>query len=66
MSEVKNLKVIAVSNYDDETMNDSLICDNVNEYYGKIIVDRLNSMYPEGRMFYKLVPQDTKLYVWEP
>lgn len=61
------MKVIGTSNFDEETTSDRLVCENVNEHYGKIIVDALNTRGGNYSMyFYKLVPDDHKLYEWEP
>lgn len=58
-------KVIATSNYDDETMNDNIVCIVESERYGSIIVDALNKLHPDGQRFYKLKPSSYKLYEWE-
>lgn len=59
-------KVIATSNYDDETMSDVLVCIVESERYGNIIVDALNKLHPDGQRFYKLKSSSYKLYEWEP
>lgn len=62
------MKIIAKSNFDKETQSDELIADNIlNEYYGEMIVRFLNeSSGDHSPNFYKLVPDDYVLYVWEP
>ena len=61
------MKIIAVDNFDNESVSDHLVCENVNEHYGNLIVKFLNS---EGDnyspYFYRLVSDDHKLYIWEP
>jgi len=37
------MKIISKSNFDNEFVNDVLVCDNVNQYFGQKIVDLLNS-----------------------
>ncbi len=67
MANKERFKVIAVDNYNRENRNDMLICENVNQWYGNVIVKALQDK--EGAHsdnFYKLVPMDYKLYVFEP
>jgi hypothetical protein len=64
---VDQVKIIAVSNFDDETVSDSTVCENVGNWYGPLIVDLLNNHSGErGPRFYKLVPDDHKLYEYDP
>ena len=63
---MKKSKIIGIDNYDREIVNDELICENISEYYGKIFVDNLNAMEKDGPTFYKLVPDDYKLFKYEP
>ncbi len=58
------MKIIAVDNYDRESVNDILICENVHKWYGDMIVKMLNEK--SDISFFKLVPDDTKLYKFEP
>lgn len=61
------MKVIAVSNFNNETMSDILVCENVNQYWGERIVEMFNRAAGEhSARFYRLVPDDHVLYVWEP
>jgi hypothetical protein len=61
------MKIICVDNYDRDTVDDVLVCENVNEYYGKIIVgllnDKLSGEHSSG--FYKLIDDDHKLYKYD-
>jgi hypothetical protein len=67
MSEPK-FKIIGVSNFDNETVSDTLVCEGMTQYWAKAIfndcVGKLNTEY--DYYFYKIVPQDYKLYKWEP
>ena len=61
------MKIICVDNFDRETVNDSLVAENVNACYGKYIVALLNEH--EGQHspnFYRLVEDDHTLYKWKP
>lgn len=61
------MKIIAVDNFDRETRDDVLVCENVNEYYAERIVNFLNIKYSgehESRYF-KAVKDDFKLYKYE-
>jgi hypothetical protein len=61
------MKIICTDNFDRETENDSLVCENVNEDMGnKIVSLLLSEEHEHSPNFYKLVPDDYKLYVWEP
>ena len=60
------MKIIAIDNFDRDWVSDTLICENINEYYGKIIVDYLNEKEGEkSQNFYVLKEDDYKLYVYE-
>lgn len=62
------MKVIAVDNFDRDGVSDILVCENVNEFYGKFIVERLNERFSgdDSNVFYKLVDGNYKLYEWHP
>jgi len=61
------MKVICVDNYDREIYDDVLVCDNVNNYYGKQIVKSLNDKAGEDSSnYYRLVEDDYKLFKFEP
>jgi hypothetical protein len=63
------VKIIGVSNYDNEMVNDILIAENVSEFYAKIIADLLNKdkrTGGDGTYHYKVVPMDYELYKFEP
>jgi len=62
------MKIICTDNFDRESISDRLVCENISEYYGKIIVDFLNEKWggDYGPNYYKLVPDDHKLYEFQP
>ncbi|MNK84465.1 hypothetical protein D3C87_1043140 [compost metagenome] len=62
------MKIICKDNFDRESVNDRLVCENVSEFYGSKIVYFLNDKFSGDYSsdFYKLVEDDYKLYVWEP
>lgn len=61
------MKIICKDNYDRATRNDKLIALNVDPFYGKTIVDFLNSKTSAySPDFFTLVEDDYKLYVFEP
>lgn len=61
------MKIIRTDNYNRETVSDTLVCENVSEYYGKLILKLLTDWtHPESDDFFRLVPDDHKLYRFEP
>jgi hypothetical protein len=61
------MKIINKDNYDRETHSDTLVATGLNEHYAKRIVDLLNKEEgPDSSSFFKAVPDDYKLYEWEP
>jgi len=62
------MKIIKTDNFDRDYVSDKLVCENVNQYYGKHIVDFLNNKFSGDNSsdFYKLVEDGQELYVWEP
>lgn len=61
------MKIIGIDNFDRENFSDILVCENVNEGYGRIITNMLNTREGSGGdRFYKLVRDDHKLYIFEP
>lgn len=61
------MKIICKDNFDRESVNDTLVCENVSEYYGEIIVDFLNAKLSGDYSpnFYRLVDDEYELYRWE-
>lgn len=62
------MKIIAVSNFDNESVSDELVAENVTEYYAKRIVDFLNGKFSgtTALYYYRAVSDDHKLYKFEP
>jgi len=62
------MKIICEDNYNREHISDVLIAENVNEFYGKIIVKFLLSKYTSRTTseYFKLVEDDHQLYVFTP
>lgn len=61
------MKIIGTSNFDNESVSDFLVCENVNEHWGQRIVKLINEREGENSSyFYKLVPDDHELYEFEP
>lgn len=61
------MKIIATDNLNRDNVSDFLVCENINEVYGQQFVDLYNKQYAEHTgKFLMLVPDDHKLYVWEP
>jgi len=55
------MKIIGVSNFDNESAADILICENISEYFGNIVVAYLNEIAGEYDDYYfKLVDNDHK------
>lgn len=62
-------KIIGTSNFDNERVDDILVCENISsELTGKIILEAVKRQYESNssRYYYKLVPQEHTLYTWEP
>ncbi len=61
------MKIICVDNFARETHDDVLVCENVNEYYGKFLVNLLNDNLSgeNSADFYRLVEDNHKLYKYE-
>lgn len=63
----KKYKIIGMSNFCLDYVDDFLIADNLNEYYGKMIEKFLQDNMHEHDTYYpRLVEQDYELYKWEP
>jgi len=61
------MKIICVDNFDRDYESDYLVCENVEEYYGKEIVEFLNNKHSgnESPYYYRLVEDEYKLYKFE-
>lgn len=61
------MKIIRVDNFNRETVSDLLVCENISQHYGEIIVGLLNNKESnESPNFFKLVQDDYKLYNFQP
>jgi hypothetical protein len=62
------MKIIGKDNFDRDEVSDVLVAVNVSETMAPIIVDALNSRSsgPQADRFYKAVPDDYKLYEFNP
>jgi hypothetical protein len=57
------MKIIAVDNFDNESVSDLLVCENISDYHGNLIVKFLNDREGDySPYFYRLVSD----YIWEP
>lgn len=61
------MKIIAVDNFDRETHDDALVCENVNTYYAKLIADCLNIKLSgeNSDTYFKAVEDDHVLYKYD-
>ena len=62
------MKIIQTDNFERDTVSDILIAKDISENFANIIVDALNTKYSSdySPMFFKVVPENYKLYKWEP
>lgn len=62
------MKIICVDNFNRESVSDTLVAENVNEFYGKKIVDFLNDKFSGDTTgcWFRLVTNKYKLYEFEP
>lgn len=61
------MKIIAKSNFDNETFSEYVIAEGLNSYYGPLIVKFLQDTTRDGDSVWPvLVSDDYELYKWEP
>ena len=62
------MKVIKKDNFDREHISDTLVAENVSEYFAKEIVDLLNGKFGGDYAddYFVAVPDDYKLYEYDP
>ena len=62
------MKIIVISNFNNESISDVLVAENVSEYYVKYLVEFLNSRFggDSSPNYYQAVSDDHKLYEFEP
>lgn len=56
------MKIVGVSNFDNDSVSDVLICRKVKEGYEKGIVDFLNNRSEDQTYFFKSVADNYQLY----
>ena len=62
------MKIVGTSNFDRDTINDILVCENVQEPWGEFIVRALNNQFGGelATYYFRMKPDDYVLYKWEP
>ena len=62
------MKILRVDNFGRESVSDSVIAENVSEYYGRVIIDFLIEKFEGNNSsdYFKLVADDYKLYEFKP
>ena len=61
------MKIIARDNYNRDDRSETLVDENVAEYYAKLVAKLLNAYEPEDTPnYYVAMPDDFKLFIWEP
>lgn len=61
------MKIVKKDNFDRETKCEELIAQNVNEWWGKHIVNLLNlAEHESSENFFTLEEDNYKLYEWKP
>ena len=62
------MKIVLASNFNEEMYNESLVAENIrSEVHGAIMVEALNKTLDENsRGYFKFVPDEYKLYKFEP
>ena len=61
------MKIIATDNFGRESVSDFQVCSEIDEHHGTLFVEFLNKRQGQnGPHFYRLVPDDHVLWVFEP
>jgi hypothetical protein len=62
------MKIIAKDNFDRDHVSETLVAENVPSYYAPAIAGFLNERFSGNNApnFYVAVPDNHKLYIWEP
>ena len=62
------MKIIGVDNFGRESVSDSVVAENISEYYGKAITDFLIEEFSgDGSPdYFRLVADDYELYEFKP
>lgn len=56
------MKIIAVDNFNRESVADVLVAERLTEYYAQFIADACNNHPASGDRYYKAVPDDHVLW----
>lgn len=56
------MKIIRIDVYDNPAVSDELLAENVNKHDGEIMVELLNTYGRAENKWFKLVPDEYKLY----
>jgi len=64
LMEVREMKIIAIDNYDRGNMNEVLVADKVSKIHGDVMTQALNKTFggPDELLYYKLVEENYKLF----
>lgn len=62
------MKIICIDNFDRESVSDTLIAENVDEYWAPKIVEIMNRTFggEDSPNYFISVEDDHKLYVYKP
>ena len=61
------MKIIGLDNLDRENVSESVLCENINEHYAKLIAEWINEREgANSSRFYVVKPDDYKPYIYEP
>jgi len=61
------MKIICVDNFNRETHDDKLVCENIDKHYGEIVVNALNDRLSNEHSdaYFRIVEDDYVLYKFE-
>jgi len=60
------MKIIRTSNYDKEEYSHTIAATNVNQIEGAVMAKALNNVNSKGETYYRVVPDEYKLYEFKP
>jgi len=61
------MKIVATSNFNEDNYSEYVICDHVNNYWGKLIEKLLQNKVKEHDSAWPVLkPDDYVPFVWEP
>ena len=58
-------KIIQTDNFAREYIPEKLVCENIDNYYGQIVIDFLNGKFDNSDLFFKLEQDDYKPITYE-